>query len=270
MSYIPIVDLTERCDLRVNALATSNQLQAHNLSPAELSQRVTAIVSRNFHSGRAQRAMGDLSNSTQIDEYIDRVIGAFLKEYERLDRLATADAAEWRILLKQLALQSKTMLAKISRNSSDVESLDFAQAACEAIFKSPFPYDVSFDAWAGLILKNILWKKYLRSRDLLDRREVVSLDTPLVSDDIDDLSLSESLSDPNSTVFEQTVGEGLLQALQQLSQTQKRIIIEVYLNERTIPETALLLGKNVQAVYNLKHRALSKLHSIVLAQASDF
>ncbi len=165
------------------------------------------------------------------------------------------------------------MLNRITTSPATApEAIEFAQAACEAIFRSTFPCDVSFDAWATLVLKNVIWQRYQRSRDVLDRTSTVeSLERPPQSKTGDTFSLHELLADPNAAVFEHhEVREWLLDALEQLpSTTQERVLIDLYFNERSIPEVAHRLGRSVQAVYNLKHRALLELRSILTRERFD-
>ncbi len=272
MSTFTTASLRLYCERRVEQQVTPAQLTALGLSRAAVIQRLTAIVARNIQSGRAQRVLAATAPE-QIDQYIDRVIAAFLVEHDRLDRLAAGEADAWARLFQQLAQRAQWLLNRIATSPATApEAIEFAQAACEAIFRSTFPCDVSFDAWATLVLKNIIWQRYQRSRDLLDRNsQVESLENASTAEPGAEFSLHELLADPNSNVFDQPeVREWLLTALDQLSSvTQERVLIELYFNERSIPEVAQRLGRSVQAVYNLKHRALLELKSILTRESFD-
>jgi len=156
---------------------------------------------------------------------------------------------------------------QIPKDRAGGEAVDFAQETCEAIFSHPFPYDVSFDAWATLILKNrILWR-HTRSRELMDRMPgTLSLDQPNWSGADDNFSLYDLLADPSdgSTFESLEVQERLIQAIARLgSQAQQQVIVDTFLYELTDDEIARRLGKTRQAVYNLRHRALRHLKKIL-------
>ena len=272
MSTLTSANLRLHCERRVAQWAAPEQLAALDLSRPALIERLTAIVARNVQSGRAQRVLAATAPE-QIDQYIDRVIATFIVEYDRLDRLAAGEVTAWTRLFQQLAQRAQWLLNRIATSPATApEAIEFAQAACEAIFRSTFPYDVSFDAWATLVLKNIIWQRYQRSRDLLDRNsQVESLEGAPTANPGAEFSLHELLADPNADVFDlPEVREWLLSALDQLSSvTQERVLIELYFNERSIPEVAQRLGRSVQAVYNLKHRALLELKSILARESFD-
>lgn len=272
MSTLTTTNLRLHCERRVAQWAAPEQLTTLDLSHAALIQRITAIVARNVQSGRAQRVLATTAPE-QIERYIDRVIATFIVEHDRLDRLAAGEADAWTRLFQQLAQRAQWLLNRITTSPATApEAIEFAQAACEAIFRSTFPYDVSFDAWATLVLKNIIWQRYQRSRDLLDRNsQVESLEGAPTAEPGTEFSLHELLADPSADVFDQPeVREWLLSALDQLSSvTQERVLIELYFNERSIPEVAQRLGRSVQAVYNLKHRALLELKSILMRESFD-
>ncbi len=267
--------LRPHCEHRLQYLIPAEQLAALPFSRAVLIQRITGIVSHNGQSGRAQRVIAATGPVTphQLDGYIDRVIATFLREAPRLDRLSAADETEWAQLFKQLTQRAQSMLSRVDASPATApEAIEFAQAACEAIFRTTFPFDVSFDAWATLILRNIIRQRYERSRDLLDRNsEVESLERPPHTETENSLALHELLADPNANVFEQReVRDWLLNALDLLpSVIQERVLIDLYFNDRSIPEVAQRLGRSVQAVYNLKHRALRELKHILTRERMD-
>jgi RNA polymerase sigma factor (sigma-70 family) len=247
----------------------------HNLSQAALAQRVSQIVARNLESGRARRvlAASQVVSIEQLEPYIDRVIATFLSEHERVDRLASAEGDEWSRLFGQLTNRAYVMLARVRQSpATAAEAIDFAQAACESVFHHTFPCDVSFDAWVTLILKNCVLQRYTRSRDLLDRNpEVASLDDSQMLAVGEGFSLHDLLADPSAAVFERReIQDWLLQAIARLtSQAQQEVIVALYFNDHTEAEVARHLGRSVQAVYNLKHRALRQLKELLQRERDD-
>lgn len=267
--------LHQHCDRRVRALVTPEVAAKHSLLHAKLVQRISQIVARNFESGRIRRVIGasEATSTEQLEPYIDRVIAVFLAEHERLERLASAQGDEWSRLFRQLTNRAAAMLTRVRQSpATAAEAIDFAQAACEAIFHHTFPYDVSFDAWATLILKNFVLQRYTRSRDLLDRNpEVASLDDSQMLAVGEGFSLHDLLADPSAAVFERRdVQDWLLQAITSLaSQAQQQVIVALYFDNRTEAEVAHHLGRSIQAVYNLKHRALRQLKEILQRERND-
>jgi RNA polymerase sigma factor (sigma-70 family) len=268
MSHIP--RMYER---RVSAAVTEDDLEQHGISREELVRHVTGIVSRNVASGRARG--GAAGQSTKGEEkplsetYIDRVVDSYLREHGRVEALAAQDEAAWTELLEQLTGRAYSILLRLQVPSGRArgEAADFAQETCEVIFNHPFPYDVSFDAWATRILKNrILWQ-YTRSQDLIDRESrILSLDRPGQSETGDDFSLYDLLADGSGTsAFEHfEVRERLIQAVACLrSRGQQQVIIDGFFYELSDEEIAKRLGRTRQAVYNLRHRALRRLKEIL-------
>ncbi len=269
MTTFYLSDVPLYCERRVKQIVTPDQLMALGLSRAALAARLAVIVKRNVQSGRAQRAMAAASPMTidQITRYIDRVIATFLREQCRLDRLTAANDDEWTLLFKQLTQRARTLLSRISTSPATApEATEFAQAACETIFRTPFPFDVSFDAWATLILRNTIWQRYQRSRDLLDRNpRVESIERATAAEPGEEFAWHERIADPNAQMSDQPeVREWLLAALEQLpSVAQERVLLDLYFHGRSQPEVAHRLGRSLQAVYNLKHRGLSELRQIL-------
>jgi RNA polymerase sigma factor (sigma-70 family) len=203
------------------------------------------------------------------ETYVDRVIHSYLQEQSRVEALAAQDEAAWAELHEQLTGRAYNILLRLQVPPGQAmgEAADFAQAACEIIFSHPFPYDVSFDAWATRILKNrILWRD-TRSQDLIDREpRTLSLDRPGRSETGDDFSLYDLLTDGAGTsAFERLeVQEWLMQAIAGLrSGAQQRVIIDSFFYGLSDEEIATRLGKTKQAVYNLRHRALRDLKEIL-------
>jgi RNA polymerase sigma factor (sigma-70 family) len=261
-------DLHTQCRDRVKALVTDDDLSGLGLSRAALSRLVCEIVERNAGSGRLDRIVAcPLTARTRL-AYIDRVIRVVRLEYNRVQPLAERHEPTWTGLFDRLTQRAGRILQRLNHTAPNMrEALDFAQETCETIFREAFPYDVAFDAWATVILKNNILQHYQRSHDVLERApEIQSIDrAPTTSADADSFALHELLADPTADPFAQAeVQDWLLAAIAQLpSEAQQRVIIEVYFYDRSEDEVARRLGKSPQAVYNLKHRALRRLKKVL-------
>ena len=55
------------------------------------------------------------------------------------------------------------------------------------------------------------------------------------------------------------LSEELAQAMDELPEKQRRVIVDVVIHEKTLAQTAALLGISVQAVHHLKNRGLARL-----------
>jgi RNA polymerase sigma factor (sigma-70 family) len=266
-------ELRAACQQRVNALVKPEQLDPAGLSRLQLGQQVTRIVKRNLASGRAQRVMShdrqrEPLTRSQLEQYIDRVIGVYLIEHARIERLAAQADAEWNQLQAELTTRARRMLQHwpASVFQPQAEAPDFAQQACETIFNAIFPYDVAFDAWATVILNNHIRQRATRSRDLVDRNpSVVSLDQPTGSQPEQMTALYDLVQDPTADHLFETV-ELQLQitaAIARLSSpTQQLIILYSFLYGWSDKQLANHLAKTEQAIYNLRHRALRQLRHI--------
>jgi RNA polymerase sigma factor (sigma-70 family) len=272
-------DLTHICCKRVNVSIEPDQLEQPGVSDPQFGARIADIVWRSLVAGRIHGiqlhdAHPQRLEVDKLERYIDKVIGIYTQEHARVERLAESDDEEWGRLQDWLTRRAVSMLrqweAGIARPQD--EAADFAQQACESIFRARFPFDVPFEAWAALILKNHIRQRYTRSRDLIDRRSVDTLDgwNGRGVDHEDGRYDSVSDSAANSEFEYLDVREELLNAIAQLpSLAQQRVIIDSAFYERSDAELAERLGRTKQAVYNLRLRALRHLKEILLKMRSQ-
>jgi len=274
-------------------------LKIHGFSYEALDECIIKIVSRNLISGRAKHVIDrseavvftcqdlPINNNqfqpqeTSNDEpqevapglvaYIDRVITTYHAEHPRVVRLERSDAIEWALLFEQLRMRAYHALLRRQTPTAKAreEAVDFAQETCHAVFSSPFPYDVPFDAWTTKILNNFILQRYTRSRDLIDRKPmmVMSLDQPeRQTDSTDGFSFHDLLTnEADVSAFKQIeIQEWLVQAIRYLrSQAQQEVIIYSYFYDLSDEEIAKRLDKSTNAVYILRHRALHRLQEIL-------
>jgi len=231
-------------------------------------ERIMAIVIRNIASGRAARVMATSSAAAgfsspdllpgddlvvPLQRYIDRVASFFFQERQRVDGLAAGEEAAWTQLQTTLTERAMHILARLPASAAH-DAADFAQETCAIIFEQTFPFDVPFDAWAALILRNQILARRTRSRDPSDRDpDLASLDQPKM----DDFARVE-------------VQEWLLTAIARLpTEPQRQVIIGSYFYEWSDEEIAARLSKTRQAVYNLRHRALCFLKKLLTTTSHD-
>lgn len=272
-------ELLTMCKRRVSASAQSLAGVRPRSSP-QVTAQVAKIVWRNVQSGRVRRAFARNGAHTSItldslEEYVDRVIGHYLDEGERVERLAVGDGAEWEYLQRRLYWRAYRMLQRWSPMgfTAKQDAVDFAQQTCLTIYHATFPYDVSFDAWATLILKNDILKRFTRSTDVIDRNpSMESLDH--LCDDYDSdswrspRSLYDVMADPDSEALFESVDaqEQVRWAIARLPiPSQRQVVTYTFLLGRPDEWIAREMGRSRQAVYNLRHRAIQQLRQIMNA-----
>jgi len=257
------------CRKRIALLCQSSA--AAYLASAE--DRVIQIVQTNLNNGRFERFAASRSRRVPLTlvDYIDIVLLHVAEEHRRVDALEKGDATEWDRLCNLLARRAYRMVQHF-RNVVDMPAaaLDFANEACLIIFDECYPFDVSFDAWASTILKNLILTRYTRGTDIMDRTGIESLDAPVfIADEYAGNTLGELFADKQSLApFEKIENQTLLlNAIAQLqSPVQRQVVKDTYLRELDDAQIAQRLGKSKQAIYNLRHRALLRLRRILTHQ----
>jgi RNA polymerase sigma factor (sigma-70 family) len=147
------------------------------------------------------------------------------------------------------------------------EANDYAQRACELIFRSRYPWDVPFQAWALRVLFNCIWAQEGRSTDLLDRGSFVEP----ARQGPDQPSPLEEIGEEPQRLRRWESRDALRDAIRRLtSRAQQRVIVSGFWHGRSSAEIAQELGRTTQAVYNLRHRALNALREILSSQPDLF
>jgi RNA polymerase sigma factor (sigma-70 family) len=252
------------CRKRIAALCATTD------DPIRFQDRITRVVEENLTSGRFQRFATGRSERQPVTlvNYIDSVIFHCSREHARIQGLENGGTTEWNRLRDFLFRRAVPMVQRF-RSGPDIlaSARDFAQQTCLIIFDECYPFDVSFDAWATTILKNLILAHYTRSPDVLNRfHPPESLDEPRGTDAESRPTLGELVPDNLSlALFEKTESQiVLLDAIDHLrSPAQRKVILETFLEELDDAHIARHLGKSKQAVYSLRHRALARLKEIL-------
>ncbi len=234
--------------------------------------RLCQIVHQNISSGRFKRYNSARAKEHQVTlaKYIERIIPFLHQEDARMQRLRRGDHDEWARLENFLSRRASSLISRLLRETrSEDRAHDFAQRACEIIFRTrrPYPFDVPFAAWVTTILKNEILKCYIRSREPMDRVGLVdSLEEPRSLPNGQTSALGELLpSEDASAAFDnaedQMVLVGAIARLQ--SALQRDVISLTFIDGLGDDQIAKRLGKSKQAVYNLRNRALERLKEIL-------
>jgi RNA polymerase sigma factor (sigma-70 family) len=225
---------------------------------ASFNEKVEAIVERNMRSGRFQRVCDFRCRRLNRDEYTALVEDYYFQHALLISRLEQGDLETWEQLSQRLFRAAYTLLLK--RNwppgQAYIRAQEAVQEACLTIYCRVYPYDCPFDAWVLTILHRHVFRSYHRSRN--------PLDFPQVTDSLDELPEKASASTEFSTVEQY---ELFLHALDQLHSPAQRQVIDCLFFQGLSPEeTGRKLGKTIQAVYNLKGRALANLRSVLAGE----
>lgn len=225
------------------------------------------ILYYNLKSGRWAKVVGStkgniLERQKDIQTYARIVVEKFEEQHPRVYSLERGETAVWQQLRSQLAGHTQRILRSrygISESLIRNDTEEYVQMACETIFRTRFPFDVPFDAWAAQILLNHIRQRLWRSSDMLDHREVVvsAADFPLPSE-FEENELWERLVPDCPNTFDVIDNRSLLvDLIERLpSAAQKEVILLTFFYDWEDPQIAGFLEKSVQAVYNLRHRAL--------------
>ncbi len=260
----PSSDLVrELCCNRIGAFSASKDL------PVDFENWLVRRVNENIHSGRFQRVASKRAKQhpLTLSAYIDQVILHGSREYAKIQALKRGDQDEWQRLCQSLFHRAYGMIRRLRNGmESEADAKDCAQNACFLIYHHRFPCDISFDAWANTILRNVVVGRYTRSSDVLDQPGVSRSFDELEFQQDDFVPLNESLADPQAgAAFETFENQELLRsAIKQLSsRSQRQVILGTYVEGLSNTQVAQKLGKSKQAVYNLRKRALEELRDVL-------
>lgn len=225
---------------------------------------IRQVIFENLRRGRLQKFIGQSSGLT-LEDYVRQVAQTIRAETETIQRLSAHDSEAWENLHKKLRLRAYMNLLKIGVDHYEAyeRANDFAQDACLAVITGHYPGDVPHTAWAQCILRNHILQQMIRNPDFLDRRQVAMVSLENGGADTETL-------DPRTLEFIEEVEnhQTLEQALQQLESAAQRDVIRLRMKGWSDEEIAAYSHRTVQAVYNLRHRALHKLKELTLELAT--
>ena len=229
-----------------------------------LARAITPIICANYQSGRfANIAKNDLAFNPAV--YVDRV-GKYYQECHEIVRpLQLREESAWQPFYDTLRKWAHCALTRwhfCPGRGPDL--VDHAQAcATEAaivILTKSFPYDVQFYPWTYRIVHFTCLRhingKIVASQDA-NKQEVIPLD---MWDD-----WLHNIADPKAhdNILQSEQRQDLLQAINRLaSEARKQLILLYYFEDKSFAEIAVLMNRNINALYKLHHDALADLKAI--------
>jgi len=240
----------------VAVLKSSGSHEYARSSRPGITGQVETIVEDNIQSGRFERVCNFRQKPLSLEEYTDLVTTYYGENRPFISRLERGEAKAWEQLSRRLFRAAYNLLLNQNWDleQAHIRAQEATQEACLSIYCRVYPYDCPFDAWVLTILRHHVFRSYHRPRNPLNLPNVTN---PL------EKALPEKATKPTElSKFERS--EPLLQALGQLRSVSQRQVIDcLFFQELSPQETAQKLGKSVQAIYNLKGRALAKLSKLL-------
>ncbi len=232
-----------------------------------LSESISPIIFSNLQKGRVKHYLSSEQGAT-LRDYVLHVA----KHYERWHGYVNAIQVErqedlWKELLEKMQKWAYLYLQRRNYfNHKDINTRFQLANACASeaavfLMNADFPYDVEFDAWLSVIVQNAVRKTIERDFPLNSyvQSEEVALDT------LDDRLLSAGVQNESEpTRFE--LRNDLLQAIDQLSESQKQVIVGFYFYGKPLPKLAEEMDINVNAIYKRHFDALKQLRKILIEE----
>lgn len=290
-----VLVLRRRCRWQVEQWLASDQGAEETQLVDALTEAVTRVLLNNLADGRVARVVRAWSSAEAppsplraeapgapnndlallvewwpegapfLDRYMARLVRFYVTEQPTIARLEACDPAAWDELVEMLARRAGGWLRQWEVEGDwAADAREAAQEACEIIYRHPFHYDVFFEAWALLILKNVLRQRY-RGPDVLNRPRLARLDDDADAEAGGYPPRHELVHDSGAAVTEMVeAGVWLDQVLGRLkSRAQQYVLKASFADGLEDEEIAHHLGKSVNAVYILRYRALQRLKEIM-------
>jgi len=255
----------ERIFLRNLATGRAGRAQCHWQSTAD-------AASQRFCPPWAKPPVAEPSDWLLI--YLQQVVQIYQQEQARLQALVQRDDDAWRVLGAQLTDSAYHLLVQKGIDAALATDLarDMAQQTCYKIYMSTFPFDVAFNTWTHVILKNQILHQLTRSKELLDRQLYIESFDALQAEHEDQHNFTpigqmdgERGYSPFSSSNQIEDRDWLIGAIAQLPSAERRaVIVYTFFYALSDDEIAQQLGKSKGAVHTLRHRALKQLQGILV------
>ena len=182
---------------------------------------------------------------------------------ELIEKLRCGDKEAFCSISERYAPLIRSLMAKYctSVSETDSEYEDIHQEALIALYNAALSYDmsqrdVSFGLYAKICIGNRIIS-VIRKMDKLDRRNA---DIPY---DILELQLQDNESDPSKQIDDKESAKLLAEKILSLLSEYERSVFKKYLQDVSISDIAVSLGKSPKSVDNALVRIKSKLRRLL-------
>lgn len=231
----------------------------------DLVEEVTRVVRVNWQRDRACNFM-DGGKVDGAQAYVERVG----ERYQRLSPYLHClqedkDKEAWAELMEKLQLWSYNLLGRMTFPSTAVRhrrSMDLATDAAMEILGAHFPYDVDFEPWAYVVVRNISYR-YMTSRNgsSVPPEVLVNLEAydGWLQNLVDERAEERIYAGEEAVTWEE-IRAALSEAIDELPPSEREVIDLLYFGGASFEEIAERTGKKANALYQYHFRALQKLH----------
>lgn len=234
--------------------------------PPKLVEEVARVVRVNWRRDRVRSfvAGGDVDGARA---YVERVGERYQLLSPYLHCLQEVrDREAWEALMKKLQLWSYNVLGRMTFPSTAARyrrSVDLATDAAMEILGAHFPYDVDFDPWAYVLVRNISYR-YMRSSQggaSVPPEELVNLEAydGWLHNLVDERAEARIYAGEDKATRE-AIRKALSEAIDDLPPSDREVIELLYFEGLSFDEIAERTGKKANALYQYHFRALQKLH----------
>ena len=240
-----------------------------SIDEESLANRAVVIIRRN--QSRVPANLEPDPASGIPDEYVDDVINALMIEGPRVTALKAGDTVTWNNLLDLIYRRAMSYLQAHYHNQEYISPLnalveDLVLHCAELLWLNldRFPFDTSLDAWVSNFVANEA-RTLRRKADFIHNCTARSLERSNRKSTWQ-RPLEDKLRDCQTTgEFEiidrwLTLGVGL----RNLSPDQREVIRRQLLGQ-SVPDIAADMGRTRNAIYLLRHKAVSSLRDYVIS-----
>lgn len=224
---------------------------------------ICSVVRQNYASGRLYKVINN-TGTESVSAYVKRVCG-FYEEWHDYVQLIQVDQDQslWEELFEQLQRWAKSFLRKkrVPYAHRTQYAMDCAADAGAVIASSHYPYDVNFEAWTYVLLRNV-------SYQYLDKKwngRSISQEQIVHAEQWD--GWLESIEDPAacSELKRLEWRQVLQRSLAALPPGQMEALTLVYVEDLSYDEASKCTGRSKSALYKAVHEARNTLRVALAA-----
>ncbi len=241
----------------IPALKTVSDAASGGEHEAPVTDIIAMIIEQNRQRGRLRWYLDQ--NPMHIEQSYRALVA---QEYEAQHRFIEAlqvrkEPAEWQKLHERLQVMAQRLFGRwgFSSGLSQQMAADAAQDACLEILYAHYPYDFKFMAWVSVMLHHVCYKYAQQAR--ADEKVQVDLE-------VTELDPKAAVAANQDIELELTAAtQRASTAVAQLSRIQQEVIIEHYIQGKSLAEVAAVAEVPINTIYKRHYDALYKLRKIL-------
>lgn len=230
----------------------------------ELERAVSPIVFTSLSKGRIQTFLERQDYSPA--DYVRHVADHYEQWHDHVHAVQVEKRSDvWQPLYEQLQQWAFRLLprmgypAYVDRDDHRQQAYACAAKAALVLIDAYFPYDVDFEAWAYVLLRNVA-RKHME-RDVKPRLEAQKKEVELDAWDSWQQNLFDPAGEKGQRLIELRID--LLRMVAQLTTEDRRqFILLYYFEEQPFKQIAAQMNKSPNALYKLHSDALENLRKI--------